>query len=246
MALDIGIFGAFVAGILSFVSPCVLPLVPPYLAFLAGTGIAEIQGAGGITGATRRRILIQAACFVAGFSTIFVLLGASATWLGQNLTRYFEGLAIAAGLLIIAMGLHFLGVFRLSLLYREVRVSVARKPAGPLGAYAMGLAFAFGWTPCVGPILAAILMVASAEETAMRGATLLAAYSLGIGLPFLAAAFLAGPFIGLLNRLKAHLGLIEKAMGVLLVVTGLLFLTGSMPKLAYWLLDTFPILSKIG
>jgi cytochrome c-type biogenesis protein len=247
MTFDIGYAGAFVAGLLSFVSPCVLPLVPPYLAYLAGVSSSAITiPEAGVDPATRRRIVTQAFAFVLGFSTVFVLLGASATFIGQALLRHIGWLSIAAGIAIILMGLHFLGLFRIGLFYREARLKVERRPAGPLGAYAMGLAFAFGWTPCVGPVLAAILMVAGSEDTALRGASLLLAYSLGIGLPFLAAASLAGPFIALMGRLKAHLGAVEKAMGAMLVATGLLFITGTMPVLANWLLETFPVLGRIG
>ncbi len=248
MSFDIGYLGAFLAGLLSFASPCVLPLVPPYLCYLAGVGMGELSAAGntGIDVLARRRIIRQALFFVLGFSTVFVLLGATATLIGQALTRYLDWLSVFAGLMIIGMGLHFLGIFRIGLLYREARVSVERKPAGALGAYLMGLAFAFGWTPCVGPVLAAILMVAGTGETALRGASLLAAYSAGIGIPFLAAAILAGPFLKLMGRLKQHLDLVEKLMGALLVVTGILFLTGSMPQIANWLLSTFPVLGQIG
>lgn len=249
MAFDIGFLGAFGAGLLSFISPCVLPLVPPYLCFLAGVSMSELSGAGVAVStdqARKRRVFIQAAFFVLGFSSVFVLLGATATLLGQMLNRYFEWLSILAGVLIIGMGLHFLGLLRIGLLYREARVSVEQRPAGPVGAYLMGLAFAFGWTPCVGPVLAAILTIAGAEQTTTRGALLLLAYSLGIGLPFLAAAALAGPFLGLMGRMKTHMELVEKIMGVLLVATGILFLTGSMPRIGNWLLEIFPILGKIG
>jgi cytochrome c-type biogenesis protein len=248
MSFDVGFVGAFFAGLLSFASPCVLPLVPPYLCYLAGVGMSELSASdtGIADRATRLRIFRQALFFVLGFSTVFVLLGASATLIGQALTRYLDWLSIGAGILIIGMGLHFLGVFRLALLYREARVSVERQPAGAIGAYLMGLAFAFGWTPCVGPVLAAILMVAGTGDTATRGALLLAAYSAGIGIPFLAAAALAGPFLKLMGRMKRHLGTVEKIMGLLLVITGLLFLTGTMPQIANWLLTTFPVFSRIG
>jgi cytochrome c-type biogenesis protein len=144
------------------------------------------------------------------------------------------------------MGLHFLGVFRIALLYREARLQVARQPAGLLGAYVMGLAFAFGWTPCVGPVLAAILFVAGAENTAARGAVLLGTYSLGIGLPFLLAAAFATRFLAWTARFKRHLHKVEMAMGVILVVTGILFMTGQMAEIAYWLLETFPVFQSIG
>src|SRR6185437_16212541 len=185
--LDVSLGGALAAGLLSFVSPCVLPIVPPYLAWLAGISFDELKSE--TPGAKqRRRVIVAAISFVLGFATVFIALGATASVVGKTIAQYFDALAIIAGILIIAMGLHFLGVFRISMLYREARVQVERKPAGPLGAYVMGLAF--GWTPCVGPVLAAILFIAGSEGTALRGAALLGAYSLGIGIPFiLAAAF---------------------------------------------------------
>jgi len=194
---------------------------------------------------------------VLGFSTVFILLGASASFLGQALREALawsvpigpfrlEVLPSLAGLVIIVMGLHFLGLLRIGLLYREARVQVARRPAGPFGAYLVGLAFAFGWTPCVGPVLAAILFVAGSEDTVSRGATLLGAYSLGIGLPFLVAAAFAGPFLRWAGGFRRHLGQVEKVMGGLLVATGLLFVTGQMSTLSYWLLEAFPVLGEIG
>lgn len=244
---DISVAGAFAAGLLSFLSPCVLPLVPPYLCFLAGVSIGELTGSDGrLTSQQSRRIVVMAAMFVAGFTTVFVALGATASAIGSWITAYFDTLAIVAGALILLMGLHFLGWLRIPLLYREVRFQASSRPAGLLGAYLIGLAFAFGWTPCVGPVLATVLMVAGAEGTAMRGATLLTAYALGIGLPFLLAAVFAGPFLNLLGRFRRHMPVIEKTMGAALVVTGLLFMTGTMPVLAGWLLQTFPVLGTIG
>ncbi len=155
-------------------------------------------------------------------------------------------LSVIAGVLIILMGLHFLGIFRISMLYREARINVASKPAGFVGSYVMGLAFAFGWTPCVGPVLATILFVAGAEDTALRGTGLLAAYSLGIGLPFMLAALFASRFLEWANRFKQHMRKIEIAMGGLLVITGILFITGSMSRIAQWLLETFPGFATIG
>lgn len=243
--LDIGFGAAFVAGLLSFISPCVLPIVPPYLAYLAGVSFTDLQSAE-MERERARRIIFSAIAFVLGFSTVFVALGATASFIGQSIARYFDTLSIIAGIIILIMGLHFLGVFRISMLYREARVDVRKKPAGFFGAYIMGLAFAFGWTPCVGPVLAAILFIAGTEDTAMRGAGLLAVYSLGIGLPFIAAAVFASRFIGWANRFKRHMGKVEKAMGALLVVTGILFMTGQMSRIAQWLLDTFPVFSTVG
>jgi cytochrome c-type biogenesis protein len=172
--------------------------------------------------------------------------GATASAIGQTVAQYFDTLSIIAGVIIIIMGLHFLGVFRIGLLYREARMDVPGKPAGYAGAFVMGLAFAFGWTPCVGPILASILFVAGAEDTMTRGALLLTAYSLGMGIPFIVAAAFAGRFLGWANRFKRHMRAVEMAMGGMLVATGILFITGSMSYIAQWLLDTFPGFQSIG
>lgn len=243
--LDVSFGGAFIAGILSFISPCVLPIVPPYLAYLAGLSFSEVAS-DTLDKAAARRIVLSSIAFVLGFTTVFVALGATASFIGQSVARYFDILSIIAGVLILVMGLHFLGVFRIGLLYREARVDVQRRPAGLAGAYVMGLAFAFGWTPCVGPVLAAILFVAGAEDTAARGAGLLAVYSLGIGIPFILAGVFASRFIGWANRFKRHMHKIEMAMGGLLVVTGILFITGQMSRIAQFLLDAFPAFQTIG
>jgi cytochrome c-type biogenesis protein len=243
MANDVTLSAAAAAGLLSFLSPCVLPLVPPYLTFIAGTTIEDV--ATEKVGRARRDIFLAAALFVAGFSTVFVALGATASFFGQVLRTHIATLSLLAGFAIIAMGLHFLGVFRLNLLYREKRLEV-QKPLGLWGAYVMGLAFAFGWTPCIGPILAAILAIAASEATAARGAGLLAIYSLGLGIPFLLAAVALGPFLGFLKRFKAHFGTVERVVGVLLIATGIAFLTGTMQNMSFWLLQAFPGLAKIG
>ncbi|MGL5362685.1 MAG: cytochrome c biogenesis CcdA family protein [Bosea sp. (in: a-proteobacteria)] len=247
MGFDISMAGAFAAGLLSFLSPCVLPLVPPYLCYLAGISLAELKG--GTEQAPARfngRVVLSSFAFVLGFTTVFVALGASASLLGQVVTQYFDLLAKLAGGVIIVLGLHFLGVFRIGLLYREARFQTQSKPASLVGAYLVGLAFAFGWTPCVGPVLATILIVAGAEGTASRGMLLLAVYSLGIGLPFMLAAMFFGAFLRLMVRLRVHMGMVEKVMGAALVVTGLLFISGAMPVFAGWLLQTFPGFAKIG
>src|SRR5215213_4374296 len=215
--LSVSFPAAALGGLISFLSPCVLPLVPPYLSFLAGTTFDQLSA--GNDRAVRRRAVLAALLFVAGFTTVFVLLGATASALGQIVRQYLTVLSMAAGLAIIAMGLHFLGVFRIGLLYREARFHVPR-PVGLWGAYLMGLAFAFGWTPCIGPILAAILTLAGSETSVARGAGLLAVYSAGLGIPFLLAAFAMRPFAAFMKRMRARLGLVEKAMGGLLVLTG--------------------------
>ncbi|GLS34791.1 cytochrome C biogenesis protein CcdA [Mesorhizobium tianshanense] len=243
--LDISLGGAFLAGLLSFVSPCVLPIVPPYLAWLAGVSFEQLR-AEQPNAAQRQRVVFAALTFVLGFSTVFVALGATASVIGRAIAQYFDVLSVVAGVIIILMGLHFLGVFRLALLYREARVQIVRRPAGFLGAYVIGLAFAFGWTPCAGPVLAAILFVAGSEGTAAQGALLLALYSSGIGLPFLLAALFASRFLNWAARLKRHMRKVEMAMGALLVVTGVLFITGQMSTMAYWLLETFPAFQSVG
>jgi cytochrome c-type biogenesis protein len=242
---DVTTGGAFLAGLISFVSPCVLPIVPPYLAYLAGLTFDELKDENRGRESTRQ-LISAAVAFVLGFTTVFVALGATASVIGQSMARYFDILSIVAGVVILVMGLHFLGVFRIALLYRDTRVQVNRRPAGVAGAYIMGLAFAFGWTPCVGPVLAAILFVAGAEATAGRGALLLAVYSLGIGLPFLLAAVFATRFLGWAARFRRHLPKVEMAMGAILVLTGILFMTGQMAVIANWLLETFPVFETIG
>jgi cytochrome c-type biogenesis protein len=244
MSLDVTAGGAFLAGLLSFASPCVLPLVPPYLAYMGGVSVEQLRDEG--QARVRGRVLLAALCFVAGFSTVFVALGAAASWIGQAVTAQLGLLGYVAGALITLMGLHFLHVIRIPLLDRTARVGVATKPAGLIGAYVIGLAFGFGWSPCVGPVLAAILLMAGAADSAGEGARLLFIYSLGIGVPFLVAAGFAGAFMRWSARFRERLGLIEKAMGVLLVIAGVLIFTGQMPTIANWLIETFPVLGKIG
>jgi cytochrome c-type biogenesis protein len=244
MSLDVTAGGAFLAGLLSFASPCVLPLVPPYLAYISGVSVDQLRDDSAAS--ARVRILLVALCFVAGFSTVFVALGATASWIGQAVSAYLGILGYVAGVLIAVMGLHFLHVLRIPFMDRTARVGVTEKPAGLAGAYVIGLAFGFGWSPCVGPVLAAILLMAGAADSASEGAQLLLIYSLGIGLPFLVAAAFASAFMRWTARFRGRLDLIEKAMGALLVVTGVLIFTGLMPTIAFWLIEVFPALGKIG
>jgi len=245
MPSDVTLWGALIAGLLSFISPCVLPLVPPYLCYVTGLSLDEVAGTKA-DGRIRRMVLRSSFAFVLGFTTVFVLLGATASVLGRIVARQQEILSIVAGLVIIVMGLHFLGVFRIAFLQREARVQVANQPGGLVGAYVLGLAFAFGWTPCIGPVLAAILAVAGSQDTVGRGAGLLAVYSLGLGIPFMIAAGFAERFIGGLRRFRRYMPMVEKAMGVFLILAGVLFLTGQMTAMSFWLLETFPALSRIG
>jgi cytochrome c-type biogenesis protein len=236
--------GVALAGLVSFLSPCVLPLVPPYLGYLGGTTIEQMLGAH-VGSELRRRVLLAAVFFVLGFTTVFVALGAGASVLGQWIQSHKAELSIIAGLIIIGFGLHFLGVLRISLLYREARIHREIKGASLAGAFLMGLAFAFGWTPCIGPVLATVLTLAAQEGSLLAGVRLLFVYSLGLGIPFVLAAAAIGPFVGFLQRFKGQLGRIEKLMGVLLVLTGLLILTGSLNWFGQWLIDSVPALAGL-
>lgn len=244
MTANVTIATALLAGTLSFLSPCVLPLVPPYLVYLAGASLERLADAEPEP-LVKRDAIVAAGLFVFGFSTVFVSLGAGASALGALIRAYSDWLATFAGIVIILMGLHFIGLTRIGLLMREKRVAMP-KPVGLWGAYLMGLAFAFGWTPCIGPILAAILAVAASEATVAKGAGLLAVYSLGLGIPFVVAALAIEPFAVFLSRFRAHLAMVEKAMGGLLVLTGIAFLTGFVSQASFWLLEIFPALGRIG
>jgi cytochrome c-type biogenesis protein len=244
MIHDVSVPAALVAGLVSFLSPCVLPLVPPYLVYLTGATIEHVSH-DETAKVSKRAVMLAALVFVLGFSTVFVALGASASFIGSFIRAWSAQLSIVAGIVIIVMGLHFLGLTRIGFLMREGRLT-APKPVGLWGAYVMGLAFAFGWTPCIGPILAAILSVAAAEATVVKGAGLLAVYSAGLGIPFLLAAFMIEQFSSLLKRMKRHLNTVERVMGVLMVLTGIAFLTGTISNVSIWLLEAFPALQNFG
>lgn len=244
MTADVGILTAFGAGLLSFLSPCILPLVPPYLCFLAGASLQELVERPNRMLA--RRAVLRALAFVLGFAAVFVMLGASASAAGQLLADHVGVLSRVAGIVIVALGLHMIGVFRWMPLLRDVRFQVEARPEGIIGAFLVGLAFAFGWTPCVGPVLASILLLAGGEDEVARGAWLLAAYAAGIGLPFIAAAFFTGPFLRLAGRFRRHVRAVEATMGFALVVTGLIIFGGWMPLVGAWLTDAVPVLGRVG
>ena len=235
-------FVALAAGIISFLSPCVLPIVPPYLAFMSGVSIAEMEAGG----RARLRAFTAALFFVLGLSTVFVLLGFTASWLGMFFLQNQILLARISGVVVIVFGLHFLHVFRIPFLDREARIETGDAGGSAFGAYILGLAFAFGWTPCIGPQLGAILSMAASEASVARGTALLAVYAAGLGLPFLLAAVFLSRAMGVMNRLKRHMGLIEKVMGVLLIAVGLALLTGAFSAFSFWLLETFPALGELG
>jgi cytochrome c-type biogenesis protein len=241
--MHVTIGAALAAGMLSFLSPCVLPLVPPYLVYLTGASLERLADAEPQP-RVRRKTMVAALLFVLGFSTVFVAFGAGASAIGGLLHAYSYVLGKVAGLVIIIMGLHFLGLTPIAWLMREKRLEIP-KPVGLWGAYVMGLAFAFGWTPCIGPILGAILAIAGSEESVAQGAGLLSVYSLGLGVPFLAAALAVETFAAFLVRFRAHLGTVEKVMGGLLVVAGVAFFSGWIADFGSWLIATFPDLGKL-
>jgi cytochrome c-type biogenesis protein len=248
MAVDVGYLSAVGAGAISFLSPCVLPLVPPYLCYMAGVTVDDFRAGGeqAAKSGARLALVLASVAFVLGFTTVFVALGAGASTIGRFLRAWQDTLAIVAGIVIILMGLNFLGLIRIPLLSREARFQAEGKPASAVAAYLMGLAFAFGWTPCIGPVLGPILTLAGGRETVGEGALLLFAYSIGLGIPFLAAAIFSGAFMRFMSKFRMHLGRVEKAIGALLVVAGIFFVTGGMQAASYWLLETFPALGQLG
>jgi len=241
--------GVALAGLVSFLSPCVLPLVPPYLGYLGGTTFEELSDEKGLERTVWRRIVLASVFFVLGFTTVFIALGASASLIGQLIQTWRAELSIAAGIVIILFGLHFLGVLRIPFLMVDKRYHHEQEGASLAGAYVLGLAFAFGWTPCIGPILSTVLALAANEASLGAGVRLLAVYSLGLGVPFILAAIAIRPFLSFMQRFRRHLGLMEKIMGVLLVLTGIAFLNVvdwfSIQALGQWLIETFPGLARI-
>jgi len=245
MLFDISYGGAALAGILSFLSPCILPLVPFYFCYMAGISMSELRDDGVAPGA-QRRLIISAVFFALGVTTIFVLLGLGATALGQVFREWMPYLSYAAAALLFFFGLHFLGILRIPLLYREARIETKTQPTTILGAYLMGLAFGFGWTPCVGPALAAILMMASGQDSLWQGGSLLLVYGLAMTLPFVIASFFATPFLAWMQRNRKYLGHVEKIMGGLLILFAVLIATNNVSRIAQWMIDTFPSFTSLG
>ncbi len=233
---------AMLAGILSFLSPCVLPVVPPYLAYMGGVSVSELEE----TKAARKRVFVSAIFFVLGLSTIFLLLGLAFSTMGRMLLQVQDWFVVFAGALIMILGAHFVGVFRIGFLDRELRVDAGDRGGSAFGAYLLGLAFAFGWTPCLGPILGAILSLAASEADVTRGTLLLAVYALGLGIPFLLVAAFFPRLKGVMAWMKRHMDRIEKVSGLLLWTVGLMMMTGQFAAFSYWLLERFPALALIG
>jgi len=232
---------ALAAGVVSFLSPCVLPIVPPYLAYMSGVSLNDLG-----TGPARGRALLPALFFVLGLSTVFLLLGFAASAVGAVFLQYQGWFNTVAGITVMIFGAHFVGVYRIGFLDREARLDAGDRGGSAFGAYVLGLAFAFGWTPCIGPQLGAILSLAASEADVSRGTALLAVYALGLGLPFLAVAAFLPRLGGVMIWMKRHMAQIERVMGLLLWTIGLLMLTGGFSRFSFWLLETFPGLAQLG
>ena len=242
---NVGFFTAFLFGLLSFISPCVLPIVPGYLSFISGVSFEEIQNTADRS-RVRFQIILHSLLFIAGFSVVFIALGASATAVGQFLKTQIDILTKIAGIIIIIFGIHMMGIIKIPFLNYEKRFHAQGKPIGLFGAFIVGIAFAFGWTPCIGPILAAILTIASQQDTVMKGIFLLSSYSLGLGIPFLLTGLSLSVFFNLFNKFKKYLHTVEVVGGVLLVIVGILIMTNSLNILSQYLSEWFPFLNELG
>ncbi len=235
-------FVAVLAGLLSFLSPCVLPIVPPYLAYMSGISMTEMSDGS----ARRNRAILPAIFFVLGLSTVFLFLGFTASAFGSFFLQNSDLFATLAGIVVMGFGAHFLGIYRIPFLDRDARLDAGDRGGSAFGAYVLGLAFAFGWTPCIGPQLGAILSLAATESSIARGTTLLGVYALGLGLPFILVAAFFPRLRGLMSWMKRHMDRIERIMGLLLWTIGLMMLTGGFSDFSYWLLETFPVLAQLG
>lgn len=242
---SISLLTAFAGGLVSFVSPCVLPIVPGYLSFISGVNVAQLKGTEPPRGLVKR-VFVTSLAFVAGFSTVFVALGAAATLVGYMLQQYKRELGMVGGVVVIVLGLHMAGILRIPWLLYEKRAEVRTKPLGLLGAYVVGLAFGFGWTPCIGPILGAILLYASQQDTVTKGVVLLSFYSAGLGIPFIVSGLAINRFFRASSRIKRHMRMVEYVSGGLLVAVGLLLLTDRLAVLAQYFSRLFPALARIG
>jgi len=230
---NVSVFYAFGAGLFSFLSPCVLPLVPGYISIISGCSLDQLKANEKDT-TLMRTVLLNSIMFIVGFSVTFILLGATATWIGQLLLSKMRLFSRLAGLLLIVFGIHLTGLVKINFLYQDKRFHNVSKPRGLFGALVLGLAFAFGWTPCIGPILASIMTIASTKETVSQGMFLLAVYSAGLGIPFLLTSFALNKFLSFYSRFKRHFHAVEVASGALVIVVGVLILTGSLSRLATW------------
>jgi len=245
MTSSISLVTAFVAGLVSFVSPCVLPIVPGYLSFISGVNVAQFKGEAA-PAHVLRRVTVTSLAFVLGFSTVFVSLGAAATLVGYYLQTYKRELAFVGGAIVVVLGLHTAGFVKIPWLLYERRAEVREKPLGLAGAYLVGLAFGFGWTPCIGPILGGILVYASQQDTVAKGVVLLSSYSAGLGVPFLLASMAIHRFFRASGAIKRHMHAVEVVSGVLLIAVGALLMSNRLEVLARWFAKAFPALTRIG
>ena len=243
---EISYWGAALAGLVAFFTPCILPMVPFYLSYMAGISMSELREEGEVAPGAQKRLVVSAFMFALGVTTIFMLLGLGATALGQAFVQWKQPLSYVAAAVIFVFGLHFLGIIRIGFLYREARVESKADPSTVLGAYVMGLAFGFGWTACVGPVLASILFMASGMGELWKGALLLACFGLGMTAPFVLAAFFAKPFLGFMGRFRQYQGHVEKVMGVMLIVFAILIATNTVNVIANWMIDFFPSFQTLG
>lgn len=239
---NINILTAFFFGLLSFISPCVLPIIPGYISFISGHTLDDLKGD---NKSAARSVMLNSLVFIAGFTVIFVLMGAAATSIGQVLNDNLNLISKIAGFIIIIFGLHMIGIFKIGFLNYEKRFHLQEKKLGILGSFAVGAAFAFGWTPCIGPVLAGILAIASQQETVMQGIILLFVYSLGLGIPFFLTAVSINKFFTLFNRIKKHFHTIEVVGGVMLVAVGILMMTNYLTIIASYLSRWFPFLNEL-
>ena len=233
---------ALVAGIISFLSPCVLPIVPPYLAYMGGVSISDMNS----EKSARAKALGTALFFVLGLSTVFLILGFTTSLMGAFFLQNQQWFVVASGVVIMVFGAHFVGVYRIGFMDREIRMDAGDQGGSAFGAYVLGLAFAFGWTPCIGPQLGAILSLDASEASAVRGTALLAVYAIGLGIPFLLVAAFFPSLSGVMAWMKRHMQQIERVMGLLLWTVGLMMLTGQFTEFSFWLLETFPALANFG
>ena len=233
---------AILGGLISFASPCVLPIVPPYLAYMGGVSMDEMNS----TAHARRRAVVASLFFVLGLSTVFILLGFTASSLGRLFLSNQDWFVIGAGVMVMIFGAHFLGVIRISILDSEARMDGGDRGGSAFGAYVLGLAFAFGWTPCLGPILGAILALAADTANPVKGVVLLATYAAGLGIPFVLVAVFFPSLKGLMGWMKRHMQHIERTMGLLLWTVGLMMVTGQFTRFSWWILEQFPALATLG
>ncbi len=241
---EISYFYVVLAGLLSFLSPCVLPIVPGYLCFIAGTNLNKLQL--DQNNDVKRRVFKFSLSFVFGFSTVFVALGASATLLSSLVYEYLDFLRIAGGIIIIIFGIHFMQIIQIPFLNKELRYQIESYRPGIVGSYIIGLSFAFGWTPCIGPILGSVLSIAASSETVSYGIILLMLYSAGLGVPFLIAAYAINGFMSFLIRIRNYIRVIEIFTGLLLIIFGILILTNRIQELAFFFIKYFPFLAQFG